>query len=148
MIKAVLLLSIAGIIDSVYLSAKHYTHSDINCSIFDGCEIVTTSVYSTILGIPVALFGVIFYISIFVLSILYLRLKNKKFLISLLGLSSAGFLMSIWFVYTQAFILNAFCFYCLISASLSTILFILSIAMFLAMRKSEKLDMGCPTEQG
>lgn len=139
MINAILLLSIAGIIDSVYLSAKHYAHSAVNCSIFEGCELVTTSVYSTVLGIPVALLGVIFYLSVLAFALMLLRSWSKKSLISLLTISSIGFLVSICFVYIQAFILNAFCFYCLISASLSTTLFVLSIIMMVQYKKHETI---------
>lgn len=145
MIKIILLLSTAGIADTIYLTVKRYSHDAINCSIFDGCDFVTTSQYSQILGVPVAVLGIIFYVSILTLSVLYLRLKNRRLATSLLGLSGIGFLMSIWFVYTQGFILNAFCFYCLISAGISTTIFILITALFLAMRKPEKLDVRRPT---
>jgi uncharacterized membrane protein len=124
---AILILSIIGIFDTVYLTIKRYTHSNIGCSIFEGCDLVTTSSHSAILGVPVAVLGIVFYTTVFVLSVLYLRSKNKVFIKSLLGLSSIGFLMSIWFVYTQAFVLNAFCLYCLVSAGLSTTIFILSL---------------------
>ena len=128
----ILTLSILGIFDTVYLTVKRYSHdSSINCSIFEGCDFVTTSSYSAILGIPVAVLGIIFYVGIFVLSFLYLRSKNRKFIVSLLGLSSIGVLMSFWFLYTQAFILNAFCLYCLVSAGLSTTIFMLSLIMMI-----------------
>lgn len=130
----ILILSIFGIFDTIYLTIKRYSHSGINCSIFEGCDFVTTSAYSAILGVPVAVLGIIFYVSVFVLSIFYLRLKNKKIFISLFGLSSVGFLMSIWFIYTQAFILNAFCLYCLASAVLSTTIFILSLITMIKLK--------------
>jgi uncharacterized membrane protein len=134
-IITILIISIVGIADTTYLTIKRYSQDSINCSIFEGCDFVTTSTYSTILGVPVAVLGIIFYTTVFVLSILYLRSKNKKFLISLLGLSGVGFLMSLWFIYTQAFILNAFCLYCLVSAGLSTTIFILSAIIVLKYRK-------------
>lgn len=127
----ILILSIIGVGDTSYLTIKRYTHDSVNCSIFEGCDFVTTSSYSAILGVPVAVLGIIFYLSVFVLTVLYLRSKNKKFMVSLLGLSSVGFLMSMWFVYTQAFILDAYCLYCLVSAGLSTIIFILSLIVVL-----------------
>mgnify|MGYP000398024265 FL=1 len=132
----ILILSIIGIIDTIYLTIKRFTNKSVNCSIFEGCDFVTTSSYSAILGVPVAVLGMVFYIAVFALSILYLRTKNKKFLISLLVLSSIGFLMSIWFIYTQGFILNAFCLYCLVSAGLSTTIFILSLIAMLKLKNS------------
>ena len=123
----ILILSFAGILDTSYLTIKRFTRDSINCSIFEGCDFVTTSVYSTILGIPVAVLGIVFYVSIFTLSYLYLKSKNQKIVKFIFGLSIVGFLMSIWFLYTQAFVLNAFCLYCLVSAGLSTTIFILSL---------------------
>lgn len=137
LIIIILILSIIGIFDTTYLAIKRYTHDSINCSIFEGCDFVTTSSYSAIFGMPVAVLGIIFYASIFTLSILYLRSKSKGLITSLLGLSSVGFLMSIWFIYTQAFILNAFCLYCLASAGLSTTIFILSLILVLKLKNNE-----------
>lgn len=127
----ILILSIVGISDTTYLTIKRYSQDSINCSIFEGCDFITTSSYSAIFGVPVAILGIIFYVSVFVLTVWYLKSKNKKALVSILGLSGVGFLMSIWFVYTQAFILNAFCFYCLISAGLSTTIFILTLIIMI-----------------
>lgn len=137
----ILTLSIVGIFDTAYLTIKRYTQDGVNCSIFEGCDFVTTSVYSTIFGVPVAVLGIIFYVSIFTLSVLYLRSKNKKLLTSILGLSGVGFLMSMWFVYAQLLILESICSYCMLSATLSTTIFILSlIAVLKSKDNSLKID--------
>lgn len=138
LIITTLVLSIFGISDTVYLTIKRYTNEELNCSFLDGCNFVTNSEYSVIFGIPVAVLGLLFYITIFTLSLLYLRTKNRKFLVSTLGLSSTGFLLSLWFIYSQAFILNAFCLYCLASAVLSTTIFTLSVIAMVNYNNSEK----------
>lgn len=137
LIITTLILSIIGIFDTTYLIIKHYNQDSINCSIFEGCDLVTTSTYSVIFGIPVAVLGIIFYVSVFALTLWYLKSKNKKVLASILGLSSVGFLMSIWFVYIQVFILDAYCLYCLVSALLSTTIFILSLIIMLKLKNNE-----------
>lgn len=140
MIKTILGLSIIGLGDSIYLTIKHYTHSDINCSIFNGCDLVTTSTYSTILGVPVALLGVIFYGFIFAFVLMHSRSKSKKSLVLLLSISSIGFLISMWFVYVQVFILEAICLYCVISAGISTTIFILSLILMIQYKKHETIS--------
>ena len=127
----VLILSAIGIGDTTYLTIKRFTHDSVNCSLFEGCDLVTTSSYSAIFGIPVAVMGIIFYVSIFGLTLWHIRSKNKKAINILMGLSSVGLLMSMWFVYTQAFILNSYCSYCLVSAGLSTTIFILTLILVL-----------------
>ena len=119
--------SIIGIADAAYLTIKHYSDTGINCSIFNGCELITKSLYSTIFDIPVAAFGIVFYIFVFTLIFLFLKFRNKNFLFLLVAMTSIGFLISMWFIFVQGFILNLYCLYCLISAALSTGLFILSI---------------------
>jgi uncharacterized membrane protein len=131
LIITILILSIAGIFDTTYLTIKRFTHESVNCSVFEGCDLVTTSSYSAIFGVPVAILGIIFYILVFALTLWYIKSKNKKVLNSLLALSGAGLLMSVWFVYVQAFILDAYCLYCLISALLSTTIFIISLISML-----------------
>jgi len=120
-IFALIAVSLIGLADSSYLAAKHYLGSPINCSIFNGCEVVTTSPYSVILGVPVALFGVLYYFSFLLLTILYLDSKNEK------TLEFVGVAASIWFLFLQIFIIKALCLYCLISTTTSATLFVLGL---------------------
>lgn len=127
LIASFLIISFIGFLDATYLAIKHYIASPVVCSILSGCEEVTTSIYSTFFDAPVALFGTIYYLIIFLLLILYLNTKNKKIFYFASKITLFGFLASIWFVYLQIFVLKALCLYCLVSAITSTILFILGI---------------------
>ncbi|HJL55713.1 MAG TPA: vitamin K epoxide reductase family protein, partial [Candidatus Paceibacterota bacterium] len=82
---------------------------------------------------PVALLGVIFYGLLIALTI-------KKSLVSLLIISSIGFFASMWFVYVQAFVLESFCLYCIISAGISTMIFILSLILMIKYKKHETIS--------
>ncbi|KKS01475.1 MAG: hypothetical protein UU54_C0004G0023 [Candidatus Yanofskybacteria bacterium GW2011_GWA2_41_22] len=126
-IFALIAVSLIGLADSSYLAAKHYLGSPINCSIFNGCEVVTTSPYSVILGVPVALFGVLYYFSFLLLTILYLDSKNEKTLEFAARFSIVGVAASIWFLFLQIFIIKALCLYCLISTTTSATLFVLGL---------------------
>ncbi|PIN71897.1 hypothetical protein COV22_04575 [Candidatus Woesearchaeota archaeon CG10_big_fil_rev_8_21_14_0_10_47_5] len=108
------------------MTAEHYLGVPIVCSIVDGCEQVLHSTYATIFGIPIALFGALYYAAVFLLTFLYVDTKNLAFLKGAVALPFAGFVASAWFVYLQAFVLEAWCQYCLISALISTLLFLLS----------------------
>lgn len=122
-----LILSLIGFIDASYLTAKHYLGIPLACTVFEDCEKVTTSQYATIGGIPVALLGVIYYLAIFFLTLAFLETKQIKLINFAARLTVVGFLASLWFLYLQAFVLHAFCLYCLISAAISSALFILGI---------------------
>ncbi len=68
-----ILLASIGIIDATYLTYSYYYNTIVACSI-GGCETVLISNYATIFGIPIALFGLIFYSVI----IMYTR-KRRDF---------------------------------------------------------------------
>ena len=137
-IWTIIIISLIGILDSTYLAVEHYTGGSIVCVISSGCNEVATSEYSTIRGVPLALFGVIFYFSIFISSVLYLDMRKKKILKWLISLSVIGFLFSLYFVYLQLFVIKAICFYCMVSAVDSTIIFLLGLYMLKL--KGETLD--------
>ncbi len=118
-----LVVSLIGFTDATYLAVEHYRGEIPPCGI-QGCEKVTTSEYSTFLGIPVALFGSLYYLLFFLMSVVFFDTKNKKFLRILSSLSPIGFLMSIYFLVLQLFVIKAICLYCMLSVTTSTILFI------------------------
>lgn len=124
---AFLLVSFLGFIDSAYLTVKHYQGEVPPCSIIKGCEVVTTSSYSEIAGISVALLGALYYVVVLLLTVGYFDSKKDSILKFVAYLTLIGFLFSLWFLYVQAFILKAFCQYCLFSAVTSTALFIIGI---------------------
>lgn len=124
LIFAFIIVSFIGFLDASYLTIAHYTGLELRCSIFNGCQKVTTSEYSTVFGFPVALLGVFYYLSILLLSLFYFDTKKKKILKYIMPLTAMGILASAWFVYVQIFALKSICQYCMISAGTSTLLFI------------------------
>lgn len=137
LIPGVLAFSALGFVDAAYLAAEHFTGSIPPCSIVQGCETVLTSPYAVIWGIPVALFGALFYLASFLLMILYKETEKEVFLYALAIIASAAFLSSLWFVYVQLFILNAICLYCMTSAGTSTLIFILTTGAFFKIKKEK-----------
>ena len=117
-----------GFSDSVFLTWEHYTLSSVGCPIspWINCLAVTTSKYSEIFGIPLALLGSIYYLFMF----FFLSRKQKMFNHFLLITSSFGVLFSIYLIYIQAFAIGLFCLYCLASALISFIIFGLTWLFF------------------
>lgn len=124
-----LVVSFLGFLDSTYLTINHYTGATLPCSITHGCEIVTQSKYSEFMGIPVALFGVLFYLVIFFGSYFFLEYRSRLYFKITAATTIFGVLFSGWFVYVQLGILHAICQYCMLSAISSTILFGLGMAV-------------------
>jgi uncharacterized membrane protein len=120
-----LVFSFMGFADSTYLTVKHYSGTPLECSIFHGCEKVTTSPYANLAGIPLALLGMIYYAAIIVLIVAHLDSRRKSIFVFAARATVIGFLASAWFVYLQLYVIRAVCPYCMLSAVVSTLLFVL-----------------------
>ena len=123
---AALLLSLVGLLDATYLTVEHLTGQSVRCTVTSGCDEVLSSAYASIGGIPLAAFGALAYFIAFSLSTLaaFGYAGVKIFLRLLVALM---LLASLWLLYLQAFVLRAFCQYCLLSAAVT-----LSLAAVLA----------------
>ena len=133
-------LAIIGFIDSLYLLTIHYLESPIYCSEFSDCNVVLNSEYATLFGIPIALFGAIYYAFVLILSSLYLEKKKIKVLKVIAGVSIFGMIASVRFVYLQAFVIYAFCDYCLLSAATSILIFIVAVYAYLKIFRQKNLS--------
>lgn len=119
--------SIVGFIDASFVALKSFRGEVVPCSIIKGCDIVLQSVYSKMLGQPLALWGAVYY-GIFILLItLFIVSENKVIIKIVLLLSLAGSFFSLWLIFIQLFIIKAVCLYCLVSAVSSFTLLYLSI---------------------
>jgi uncharacterized membrane protein len=121
-LKISFILAILGSVDSIYLTFVRYLNTNPICSVSSSCEMVLTSRFSAIGPFPLSLIGVFYYSLVAIMSI-YLIYKFKKNLFNFsFIIISAGFIFSLALVFIQAFILNAFCQYCLISELIATLL--------------------------
>lgn len=134
-----LIVALFGFVDAVYLTIEHYRGDIPPCSIVEGCEQVLTSSYSALFGIPVSLVGAIYYLLILVCLFAFLDTKRNIFLKGVRGLSTAGLLASLGFVYIQAFVIKAYCLYCLISALTTLVVFVLAWFVFPKSSESDRL---------
>jgi uncharacterized membrane protein len=122
------LVSLVGLADATYLSVQALTGETLGCGGSPDCFKVLGSSYARIAGIPVASFGVLAYFSVFAFSTFaaFGYARARIFLILTIG---AMFLATLWFLYVQAFLLRAYCRYCLFSAAVTFLLAGLVIAL-------------------
>ncbi len=139
-----LLISFLGFADSAYLTVKFYLKTPIPCSVFNGCDTVTTSIYATLYGIPIALFGALYYLTLFVLAIAYFDIGCRRIIACAAWITPIGFLVSLRLVYLQVFTLKALCLYCILSAVSSTALFFIGIALIRFKEVPEQITNSAP----
>lgn len=120
--------SFIGFIDASFLTISHYTGHELGCSVITGCNDVLNSKYAIIpfINIPMAMLGMGFYLLMLFLSLLYFDTRNIKILSLIPVFAFIGFLFTLWLIYLQGVVIKSWCQYCLISATTSTALFILS----------------------
>src|SRR5262245_3693456 len=104
------------------------------------CERVQTSSYSVILGLPVALIGLLGYLALLVASIVGIqprwaeRPAPTQWLVALSGI---GVLFTIYLSYIEGFVLNAWCRWCLGSAAIIAAIFVTGLAGLRAGKREE-----------
>lgn len=107
-----------GFVDATYLTIAHYTQIAVPCSITHGCETVLHSSYSMIGPVPLAAFGILFYLCIGFIGLFLLSAprisRNHIYLLQAIGV--CGALSSIGFESLQIFVIHAICQYCALSA--------------------------------
>lgn len=113
-------LSLLGAGLSAYLWRAKVGATELVCGPLGDCVTVNASVYSEVMGVPVAFLGMLMYLALaFVLAFLYRRpvaaLSNAGFALAL-----AGALFSLYLTALEAFVIGAYCIWCLTSWLLIT----------------------------
>jgi uncharacterized membrane protein len=124
------LISLAGLFLGVYLTMyKFGIIGSLACNV-GSCEQVQTSRWSVFLGVPVATWGVGFYVLMLVLAIAGLQprfMDSRRLSLAVLLLTGWGVVFTAWLNYLEAFVIHAWCEWCLGSAGMVLVLFVLAL---------------------
>ncbi|MCB0234069.1 MAG: vitamin K epoxide reductase family protein [Anaerolineae bacterium] len=125
-----LIFTIAGIGIAGYLTYVKLFAIQPYCAGVGNCEAVQTSVYAELLGVPVAIWGLLTYIAL--LALWLLKRSNWRDLGHLGGMATflvtmVGVIFSAYLTYLELFVIHAICPWCVASAIVMTVLFALSI---------------------
>ena len=138
---AIPILALLGLGVAAYLAYVEITHVEAVCGPVGKCNIVQSSPYAQILGIPIAVLGLLNYLAVIVLwtgqKLPAARWANVSAL-ALLGLSLFGTFFSIYLTCLELFVIHAICAWCLSSAVITMLLMLLS-AIPITSRASPKL---------
>ena len=119
---AAAVVALIGLSDSVYLTVHHFTATPVPCDLVAGCETVLTIAYAEYGGIPTAAFGAFAYFIAFSLAIL--AAYGNRLMWTLFGVQvTIMAAVTVWLLYLQAYVIKAFCQFCLLSAFTTFVLF-------------------------
>lgn len=151
--QAVAFLALAGLFVSAYLWLYNVgAMGAITCGV-GSCELVQTSPYAYLFGVPVSGWGVLGYAAILGLALAGTRpawaqgTGGRRLAFTLAGTAGAGFAFSTYLTYVELFVLRAICMWCVISYALLTAIFALAL-LDLRRRRAHTRPPGAGTGSG
>lgn len=121
----ILVIALLGAGVASYLAVENLQGKSGVCTVVHGCSTVQQSSYGKILGIPVSVPGLALYVVLAAAAVGWLAdFRGLRSQIAFLAFNGAlfGFLFSMYLTYIEGWVLNAWCIYCIVSASLMTLL--------------------------
>ncbi len=141
MLRLSLLLGLVGAGIGAYLVWVHYDLDALVCGLGD-CEVVQTSSYAEVFGIPIAILGLLMYVALVGLTLA--RLLRPALLVpasmAALAITGAGSLYSAWLTWVEIEVLEAICQWCVASAIVTTAMFIVEIVIFSRLWSADDLN--------
>ncbi|HEX9611314.1 MAG TPA: vitamin K epoxide reductase family protein [Gemmatimonadales bacterium] len=149
--QAITLLALVGCFVSLYLWLyKIGIIGSLQCGA-GGCETVQTSRWAELLGLPVALYGVVGYAVLFALSLAALQprlVTSRRLTWTVAALATVGFLFTVYLTYLELFVINALCRWCVVSAVIMTAIWVVAVLDLRAGGNPGALPRGQPTQAG
>lgn len=121
------IVALFGLADGIFLTVEHVTGRTAQCIASSGCQDVLSSKYAAVGPVPLASLGALAYFTAFSLALLA-AFGDRKCRTLFGFLVAIMFATTLWLLYLQAFVLHAFCDYCLFSAGVTTVLTLIAIA--------------------
>lgn len=132
---ALVVISLLGIFDAGFITYEKLSGRIPTCRPPFECGTVLNSDWAYIAGIPLSIYGLVFYLIVFVFSVLNVlevqltipvtkTIRNTIYLLTMFGF---GF--SLYLIFLMQFIIGAWCLWCLFSAITSSSLFIIAMVL-------------------
>jgi uncharacterized membrane protein len=124
-------LALIGVFVSTYLTLYKLGYiGELKCAV-GSCETVNTSRWATFLGLPVAAWGLGFYVAALALALVSVQERyadSRAFSVVFVVLTAWGVLFSGWLTYLELFVIDAICIWCVTSACIVLAMFFVSLA--------------------
>jgi len=124
------MLAFIGVFVSTYLTLYKFGYiGSLQCAV-GSCETVNTSRWATFFGLPVAAWGLGFYVAALALVFVGIQERyadSRGVALALVALTGWGVLFSGWLTYLELFVIDAICIWCVTSAVIVLVMFAVSV---------------------
>jgi len=122
------IMAVIGLLDSIYLLIYKLSDNNAMCLGSGGCSTVNASRYSELYNIPVSLYGILAFLGIALLLIFEHKniVTKENSNLFVFGISLVGVIFSAYLTYIEFYVIYAVCPFCVVSAIVMTIIFIVS----------------------
>ena len=134
------LLALSGVLLATYLTLHRLGFIGSLVCGTGSCETVQASKWAVFLGVPVPVIGLLGYVGLFVVALLGIQpgWENRRGLgLLLFLLADAGFLFTLYLSYLEMYVIHAWCRWCIGSAIIATLIWLLSLAELPRLRRAE-----------
>jgi uncharacterized membrane protein len=128
-------LAVAGMGVAAYLAYSHYADQPIACAGLSGCAAVENSEYSTIIGIPVAVLGMLFSAGLLALvlaRVARLPLAEEWAPLAAFSMTLAGVAFAAYLTYIELFVVEDICIWCTSFAGIVAVAWLVTLVDVLA----------------
>lgn len=138
--QAIAFLALGGALVSAYLLLHRLGMSALACGV-GRCEFVQASPYAVFLGVPVAGWGLLGYVTILAVAIAGTHpawSRGRAIGPALVALGALGFTFSTYLTYVELFVLHAICQWCIVSYAVISAIFVLALVAWIRERRGER----------
>jgi uncharacterized membrane protein len=124
------LIALIGLFVSLYLTLYKLGYIGTLVCGTGGCETVQLSKWGDFLGVPVAGWGVVYYVAVLALAIAGVQERfagSRRLTTALVLVTGWGLLFTLWLTYLELFVIHAICRWCVGSATMTVLLFALAL---------------------
>ena len=143
-------LAVVGLLVSAYLTFEHFTaNATLACSIggIVDCAKVTTSAWSTFMGVPVALLGLLFFVVTLGLCLPQVWLRPEPWLDAVrLGWLTVGLGMALYLVWAELYRIHAICLWCTVVHVVTFLLWIVVLFGQILSTPADELAVGADAD--
>ncbi len=121
--KLLLAVAVLGMAISGHLLIEYQSAGPMVCLAGQGCDTVRASRFSSFFGLPTPSYGLAYYLVLGVMAAVWTPAQARLLTWSLSLLTGMGLTASAYLTYLEAFVIAAWCSWCVISAVLTAVAF-------------------------